>query len=270
MLLTSVIIVLREVLEAALLISILSALSATHGISRRWIVWALACGILSAIGLGHSIDAVSEWFDGVGQEVINAFMQFAIYLFMAIFAFLIRAPAGNGRHHTPVLPVVMALIVALAMTREGSEVLVYLSGFTTSLKQFLVVLLGSAVGAGIGISTGALIYYLLRSMPHRRSQFTSVFLLVLVAAGLTSQAALLLIQADWLPSQLPVWDSSSVIAEDSVSGQLLYALIGYEATPTSIQAGFYFGSAALLLLISVTAGFHYRRPHHGSRGARDQ
>jgi len=270
MLLTSVIIVLREVLEAALLISILSALSVTYSVRRGWIGWALACGSLSAVGLGLSIDTISGWFDGVGQEVINAFMQFAIYLCMAVLAFLIRAPAANGGRAAPVLPLVMALIVALAVTREGSEVLVYLSGFTADLKQFLVVLLGSAVGAGIGISIGALIYYLLRSMTHKRAQLTSTLLLVLVAAGLSSQAALLLIQADWLPAQLPVWNSSSLISEDSVAGQLLYALVGYEATPTAIQAGFYFGSAVLMLLIGAAAGIHYRRQRPRPRGKADR
>jgi high-affinity iron transporter len=146
----------------------------------------------------------------------------------------------------------MALVVTLAITREGFEILVYLLGFAGNLQQLLVVLIGSAIGAGIGISIGALVYYLLRSLPRGPSLLTSLLLLVLVAAGLVSQAALLLIQADWLPSQLPLWDSSGLIAEDSVTGQLLYALIGYEATPTAIQAGFH-ATGALLMLIAGAA-----------------
>ena len=39
MLLTSVVIVLREVLEASLLISILCAFSGVLGISRNWVGW---------------------------------------------------------------------------------------------------------------------------------------------------------------------------------------------------------------------------------------
>jgi len=259
MLLTSVIIVLREVLEAALLISILSALSVAHGIRRSWIGWALACGSLAALGLGYSIDTISDWFDGVGQEVTSAVMQFIIYLSMAVFIFLIKAPAT--RRSDPALPLVMALIITLAVAREGFEVLIYIFSFAVNLKQLLVVLVGSGIGAGIGISTGTLIYYLLYSTPRNRSQIVSLFLLILVAAGLSSQAALLLIQADWLPSQYPIWDSSSLIAEDSVAGQLLYALIGYEATPTALQAAFYFGGAALMLFVSAGAGYYHGRKH---------
>lgn len=263
MLLTSVIIVLREVLEAALLISILSALSAAHGIRRGWIGWALVCGMLAAIGLGYGIDTVSSWFDGVGQEVTSAMMQFAIYLAMSVFLFLLGTPAATVVHASRALPVVMATIVALAITREGFEVLVYLSGFVGNLKQLLVVLVGSAIGAGIGISFGALVYYLLRSMRRKLSHFASLLLLVLVTAGLVSQAALLLIQADWLPAQLPIWDTSTVIAEDSLSGQLLYALVGYEATPSAIQVAFYFGGALLMLLVS--AGSAYRHTLRNKR-----
>jgi len=76
-------------------------------------------------------------------------------------------------------------------------------------------------------------------------------LLSLVAAGMLSQAVLLLIQADWLPSQLPLWDTSEWLSENSVTGQLLYALIGYEATPTALQAFFYFGGLLLFLVVAV-------------------
>jgi high-affinity iron transporter len=249
-LLTSVIIVLREVLEAALLISILSALSVLHGIHRGWIGWALAGGSVCALALGYGIDSVSAWFDGVGQEVSSAFMQLVIYLALLV---LVALPGRTGARGALLYPVLMALVVTLAITREGFEILVYLLGFASNLQQLLVVLVGSAIGAGIGISIGALVYYLLRSLPRGPSQLTSLLLLVLVAAGLVSQAALLLIQADWLPSQLPLWDTSGLIAEDSVTGQLLYALIGYEATPTAIQAGFH-ATGALLMLIAGAAG----------------
>ncbi|MGD2113024.1 MAG: FTR1 family protein [Gammaproteobacteria bacterium] len=270
MLLTSVVIVLREVLEAALLISILSALSVAQGIGRGWIGWALAGGLVAALGLGYGIDTISNLFAGVGQEVSSASLQIVIYLALVLLLFLIGWPAADGQRVTPVLPVIMAAIVMLAIAREGSEVLVYLLGFAGNLKQLLVVLVGSAIGAGIGISVGVLIYYLLRSMPRKPSQIASLLLLVLVAAGLVSQAALLLIQADWLPAQLPVWDSSALIAEDSVTGQLLYALVGYEATPTAIQAGCYFGGALLMLLAGAGSAFRRRRLRSGIRGGHEQ
>jgi high-affinity iron transporter len=119
--------------------------------------------------------------------------------------------------------------------------------------------MGSVIGASIGISIGALIYYFVISLSYRQSLVLGIGLLALVAAGMLSQAVLLLIQADWLPSQLPIWDSSGWLPETSVTGQLLYALIGYEATPSALQASFYFGGLLLLLLVvAITVGFRKR------------
>jgi len=78
-------------------------------------------------------------------------------------------------------------------------------------------------------------------------------LIALVAAGMAGEVARLLIQADWLPAQEALWDTSGWLPEDSVPGQILYALIGYEATPSPLQAAFYFGGLLLLLaLVTVS------------------
>jgi high-affinity iron transporter len=73
-------------------------------------------------------------------------------------------------------------------------------------------------------------------------------------AGMLSQAVLYLIQADLLPSQLPLWDTSNFISESSLMGELLHAMLGYEASPTAIQALVYLGS---LLLFFAYAGMRF-------------
>ncbi len=259
MLLTSVVIVLREVLEAALLISILSALSGIMGISRQWLLWSFSLGVAGAVGYGLGIDTISGLFEGTGQEISIAAMQCLIYLLLMVFAFLAgRSISGRGSHGALTVTV-MTVIVALAITREGFEVLVYLSGFAGEWQQSLAILTGTLIGAGIGISAGALIYYLFSNMSRRFTLLFGLCLLSLVAAGMISQAALLLIQADWLPAQLPLWDTSAWLAEQSLTGTILYALIGYEATPTAIQAACYFGGLLLLLVVAVMST---RSPQH--------
>jgi high-affinity iron transporter len=254
MLLTSVIIILREVLEAALLVSILSALSSTLGISRYWVMWALGIGIAGAIGYSFSINTVSDWFGGVGQEVSNALIQFTIYMMLLVFTLLIagRSPAHVTENRVAAL--CMAAAVSLAVTREGFEILIYIHSFINALPQLVSILMGSVIGAGIGISIGALIYYFIGALEYRHSMTVGICLLALVGAGTVSQAVLLMIQADWLPSQYPLWDTSGWLSEGSVTGQLLYSLIGYEATPTAIQAGAYFGALLLLLIMAAVAG----------------
>ena len=165
--------------------------------------------------------------------------------------FALETLLEEKREHKTLL--VMAATISLGVTREGFEILVYLYGFSADLPRFITILSGSVIGACIGISIGALIYYLVSALSYRLSLIAGLGLLALVAAGMLSQAVLLLIQADWLPSQFPLWDSSGWLPESSVTGQLLYALIGYEATPTALQASFYFGGLSLLLIVAVFA-----------------
>ena len=79
MLLNSVVIVLREALEAALMISILLALSRILDIRVRWVAVAIVLGVLSAALYGASLSAISDLFDGVGQEIANATLQFLVF-----------------------------------------------------------------------------------------------------------------------------------------------------------------------------------------------
>ena len=256
--LTAVIITLREVLEAALLISILSAMSVALAISRRWIFWSLGIGLLGSLLLGSSVATITGAFDGVGQEVVSALMQIIIYLLLTIFVVRLQTTTNARHRNDRLLQVTMSGVVALSTTREGFEILVYVIGFTHDLEYLLNILTGMMVGTGIGVSIGALIYYLLSSMQDSMIRITGSLLLILIAGSVLSQASLLLIQADWLPSQLPLWDSSWLISEHSVPGQLLYALLGYEATPTLIQAGCYLGGVLLLLALALVAHWYSR------------
>jgi len=246
MLVNSVVIVLREVLEAALMISVLLAISRFLGSSARWVAVALTLGLLGAAAYGFFLDPVSEFFDGVGQELLNAFLQFALCGVLAVIVFLIARQHREPREHDPVLPVLMAAAVVLAITREGSEVLIYVTGFVQINNFLSSVGLGSIAGASIGFSIGVLFYYLLLALPKRRMLMISLVLLSLTAAGMAAQATRLLIQADWLSAAGALWNTSGVLPEDSLPGQLLYALIGYEATPSAIEVGFYAASLAVM------------------------
>lgn len=246
MLLSSVVLVLREALEAALLFSVLMVLSRRLGGSFHWVVLALCAGLLGAVVYGSNIDLISEWFDGVGQEVVNALLQLAIYLLICILTFLVVLRARGISISSNALFALMAGSVALAVVREGSEIMIYLSAFMQLPDQRMPVVAGSAIGAGIGVSVGVVFYYALLSLGGRVAIMTGAFFLALVAAAMVSQSVQLLTQADWLPSQYPLWDSSWLVSEQSVTGQLLYALVGYEATPTPGQLTAYVFAVVML------------------------
>ena len=245
MLLTSVLLILQETLEAALLVSMLAVVSLHAGRGLTWLPWGFTAGTALALAYAANMREISEWFDYAGQEVTNAALQSAIALALVPLSWLL----GRGMSATTPAPpqvaptraarrygLLCALAVTLAITREGSEILVFLTGFVGEHEQADAVLSGSAIGFGIGISVGVLLFYALLPLRGPRGRWVPMVLLALFGGNMLSQAALNLIQADWLLAGPRLWDSSAWLPEHSVSGRLLYALVGYESSPSLAQA----------------------------------
>lgn len=249
MLLTSVIIVLREVLEAALLIAVLLSSARFAMLQSRWLGISGVVGLFGAFIFSSRYGQISDWFDGVGYEVMNASMQLAIYCLILGIIWLLLQVGEKSKAVWQGLGWLMGLAVCLAIVREGSEIVLYFSGFLHSSDNLSEAVFGSIIGVGVGFSLGALIYYLLLSFQNSVALCAAIALLIMVAGGMCSQAAMLLIQADWLPAQQALWDSSGWLSESSVMGQLLYALIGYEATPSALQVALYLSSMGIALIM---------------------
>ncbi len=259
MFLNAVILVLQEILEAALLISVMLVLAhelrryalAGYDLRVRWVVYAIVLGTAGALFYAWLTPTVSEWFDYVGLEVVNACMQWFIIVFLLGFCYALkpRVVAANARIRSIVASVCMICVVALGITREGSEVILYIGGIMGQPENLTPVVLGGLMAAGIGISSGWFLFNGLISLKPKVAFRTALVLLALFAGNMAAQGVLLLTQADWLPFTVELWDTSNLLAEYSVPGQLLYALVGYEATPSLLQAGVYL-LAALLVLTS--------------------
>lgn len=256
MTISAVIIILREVLEAALLISLLMSSSMVMGVSRRGVGAGIVLGVIGAGLVTWQFDLISESFEGVGQEVFNAALLGAMVLLLLVYSGYMQLAAVQLQRRISVPLVIACLVVAIAVTREGMEVFIFIYGFSTIPAELLSVLVGGAMGAGIGISLGVLIFYGLINLPRRLGMSVPLFLLALIAAGMASQAVVYLTQGGMVDARLPVWDTSSWISESSVTGQLLYALLGYEATPAASQLVLY---GITLLLFAAVALFASRQ-----------
>lgn len=228
MLLTTVVLVLTETLEAAMIVSMLLAWSLLNGYRRRWIGGALLTGLAGSALYAAQAATVSDWFDYAGMEVVNAGMHFGVCMALLVIAVLPRARR--------IVMCAMLLAVVFAMVREGFEILLYLSGFVADRTAWSTVVLGSVMGVGIGVSIGALLFYMVVGLTGQWARRMAQLLIALSGGNMAAQGTLLLIQADWVAGGLPLWNTSHLLAEDSLPGQLLYALIGYEATPYLWQA----------------------------------
>lgn len=261
MLLTSVILMLQETLEAAMLISILAVVSRQRGLGVAWLVPGLLFGGLFAGVYAANMRHISEWFDYAGQEVVNSLLQVSIALAIVVITWLICAdqpgdpgqPRGSGTRHRRLFALFAAISIALAVTREGSEIAVYLSGFLSQPDKLQAVLTGSAIGAGIGVSIGFLLFYGLLALRGGLGIWAPLILLALFCGNMLSQSALQLMQADLLPAGPFLWDSSGWLPESSVTGRLLYALLGYESRPSALEVSAYLAGLVSVLLTAALA-----------------
>ena len=259
--LATAIIVFREVLEAALIIGIVMA--ATQGVPNRgfWVGSGIVGGALGAVVVAGFAETLAAAMQGIGQEIFNAAILFAAVAMLGWHNIWMRrhaselAGAANRlgaavRAGTQPLWA-LAFAVGLAVLREGSEVVLFLYGIAAAGQDGVgAMALGGVFGVIAGVVAGAAIYFGLVHIPMRHLFSVTSWLILLLAAGMASQAAAFLLQADLLPSLgQSLWDTSFLLSEQSLTGRVLHTLIGYTAQPAGIQLVFYL--ATLLVIGSL-------------------
>jgi high-affinity iron transporter len=251
--------VFREVLEAALIVSIVCA--ATRGVRGRglWVGSGIGVGTLGAIIVAFFASAIAAAVSGIGQELFNASILLAAVAMIGWHAIWM---ASHGRELAMEMKGVgsavqkgsrplsaLLIVVAIAVLREGSEVVLFLYGQAASGASVLEIAGGIAFGIVSGVAIGFLLYFGLLGIPMRHFFSATNWLMLLLAAGLASQAARFLIQADLLPALgNRVWDSSAILSDHSLIGQALHTLVGYDARPAGMQLLFYAVTACAIAL----------------------
>jgi high-affinity iron transporter len=259
--LATAIIVFREVVEAALVISIVMA--ASRGTDRRgwWVSGGVLAGLLGSCLIAASAEQLAAAAAGVGQELFNAGVLFAAVIMLGWHnVWMQRHGRELAREMKAVGQAVvagerplyaLAVVVGLAVLREGSEVVLFLYGIASAEEgSALAMLAGGALGVVLGGAVGLALYFGLLRVPTRHLFAVTSGLILFLAAGLASQGAAYLVQADWLPPLgRAVWNTSGFLAEDSLIGQVLHTLVGYVSEPDGVQILFYV--ATLVIIASL-------------------
>lgn len=270
--LSALIIVFREVLEAALVIGIVCA--ATRGVRGRGVMVTLGvgAGIVGAVLVALGAERIAELAEGMGQELFNAAILLTVVvmlgahiLWMSRHGEALARDAGRAGESVRTgekPPRILAALVGLAVLREGSEVVLFLYGIAAGGATVGAMFAGSAAGVVLGALVGLALYSGLLTIPSRHLFAVSSALLILLAAGMAGQAAKFLIQADYLPALSYLWDTSWLVANDSVLGQVLATLVGYDAEPAGMQLLFYL--AVIGVLVGGTWYVQRSRPRSGA------
>jgi len=265
-------IVFREALEAALIIGIVSA--ATRDIpGRTRYIWAgVGLGILGSIVVAAMAEAISGFAQGMGQEIFNAsVLGIAVVMlawhniWMSSHGRQLAADAkamGGAVSSGAKAMSALAIVIALAVLREGAETVLFLSGIALSGESTPASMaLGGISGLAGGVALGFLVFAGLLRIPLKWFFSATSVLVLLLAAGMAAQAARFLIQADVLPSlATPLWDMSSVVANESAVGAVLKGLVGYDAAPAGMQVAFFVAVFAAILAGMAWVGRNNKSP----------
>lgn len=257
--LAALIIVFREVFEAGLIIGIVLAVTGSVPHRNRWIVGGVVAGTAAACVVAAFAGALSQLFAGMGQELFNAaILSVAVMMLTWHNVWMARhgrEMAGEMRAVGQAVAegtkslLALAVVVGVAVLREGSEVALFLYGIVASDGGSVASLaLGGSIGLALGAAVCLLTYFGLMRIPPRALFATTTVLITLLAAGMAAQAVAFLERANWL-TQLDsvVWDSAWLISDTSIAGRALHTLIGYTDQPTEMQLLVY----VTVLLVTV-------------------
>jgi high-affinity iron transporter len=202
---------------------------------------------------------IADAMSGMGQEWFNAAVLLAA---VAMIGWHVVWMARHGRElaaqmqfigrevsvgHRPLTA--LLVVVAIAVLREGSEVVLFGYGMLAGGSTAGGLVAGGVLGLLAGTAVGFSLYFGLLRIPMRHFFTATNGLLVLLAAGLASAAAGYLVQADALPPLVDMlWDSSWLLTDESLVGRTLHVLIGYTAQPSGVQIVFYAATVALLMV----------------------
>jgi high-affinity iron transporter len=243
----ALIIVLREAVEAGLIIGIVLAVTRGMPSRTRYVAGGISGGLLGAALVAGFAGALSNALAGAGQEVFNAAVLGIAVIMLAWHNIWM---ARHGRQMSEDVRrlgrdvvsgarslTALAVVVGVAVLREGSEVVLFLYGVVISSGESgLSLLLGGVLGLLLGAGISALAYGGLAVIPPRHLFKVTSVLIAFMAAGMAAQSVAFLEQAD-IATALGsiVWNTSSWLADNSIPGRVLHTLLGYTGKPTQLQ-----------------------------------
>ena len=270
--LASLIIVFREVFEAGLIVGIVLAVTRSVPRRSRWIGGGVLAGVAAACLVAAFAGVLSQLFEGMGQELFNAaILAIAVIMLTWHNVWMARHGkeiAGEMRAIGQAVAegskslLALAVVVAVAVLREGSEVALFLYGVAASDDGSAASLtIGGLTGLALGVAVCLLTYFGLMRIPPRALFATTTVLITLLAAGMAAQAVAFLQRTNWLtPLDTVMWDSGWLLSELSIVGRALHTLVGYTDQPRGMQIVIYLAVILVTVMLMRLVGSE-RRQH---------
>jgi len=250
---------LREGLEAALIIGIV--LGALRKIRRVDLAPALWLGTLTAVGVsvlaailltlfGLSLEGPAEKiYEGMTMFLAAGILTWMIF-WMSGQARYLKSELEEGVNKAAISTGRRAIfwLAFVAVVREGVELALFITAafFAGNNENIGLNTIQTLAGVVLGLGTSILLGWSLLAttvrLDLRRFFQVTGFLLILFAAGLVAHGVHEFNEINWIPSVIEhVWDVNAFIDENSIMGELLKTLFGYNGNPSLTEMIGYFG-----------------------------
>jgi high-affinity iron transporter len=266
--LATLVIFLREGVEASMIVAILLAYLNRTGRRQHFRDVFLGVGAALALAAAGGVVAYETIRSYAGSRVQTIFETATFLVAAAVLTYMTfwmrnharslssdlraRAEAAlDGRARWG-----LGLLAFQAVGREGLETVVFTLAiiFSTSAA-------GALGGALLGLAGALGVAFIVYRLGHRLKLgrfFTVVGVLLMVfAASLLADAVQNLQQLGWLPIlNAPMWHSARLISENSSFGDVLHSFFGYSDAPTPLQLMAFAGY--ILVVVAAFLGVRAR------------
>ncbi|HEX5570965.1 MAG TPA: FTR1 family protein [Ktedonobacterales bacterium] len=252
------ILLLREGLEASLVVSILLAalhqMGKTREVRAVWIGVSLAV-IGSIVGGVIIYSTVREYDDTTFQTIFETGTYAIAVVLLTTMTFWMQrhsrtlkkeiteraSQAGSG--------FALGLLAFITVGREGLESAVFALAFAFQTSGILW-LTGAALGVLAAVGLCWAIYRMGYRLDFRLFFRYMGALLLIFAAGLVADTIQNLQELGWVSfGNAHLWSTAHLLSEDSMVGDMLHSFIGYAQSPTVLQFSLY------LLFLAVVGGY---------------
>jgi high-affinity iron transporter len=270
--LATLVIFLREGVEASMIVAILLAYLNRLGKREHFrdVFLGVGAALLIATAAGVVVYTTVRSYDGTrGQTIFETATYLLAAAVLTYMTFWMRNHArslsselrsraesaldGKARWG-------LALLAFQAVGREGLETVVFTLAIVFSTSPA-----GAVSGAVIGLAGSLVIAYVIYRLGHKLNLgrfFTVIGVLLMVfAAGLLADAIQNLQELGWLPVlNLPMWHTGQLLSEDSALGDVLHSFFGYSDAPTPLQLLVYVAYLAIVIVayLGLRAGLRQR------------
>ncbi len=258
-------ITLREGLEAALIVGIISAYLVN--IDRRDAMRGVWIGVGVALALSVAVGAIVVVTVGrlplVVQESVEGFAAVLAVVVLTWMLFWMRrqgrALKGELERGVDVALVAgsmtaLAGLAFVSVAREGLETVLFLFAIGSSSGPAVPTLLAALAGLAVAVAIGYAIFAAGIRIDLRRFFSITGVVLIFVSAGLVAFAVHEFGEAGLIANTGTAFDLGAVLPESSPLGAVLAGLFGYRSTPTPLEAVAYVAYLVPVLILYVRPG----------------